>query len=1121
MWYFQSQILLKIFSRRYRNEMKSTNMRFVGLILIALAACLASFAQSISGDLSGTIYDASGAIVPNAAVMVKNDATGVESSANSAATGEYHLSNLPPGTYTVTVTAKGFTKAELRGVAVTLNKITTANVKLDVGSNVEIVEVTAAAAGIDTTTASVQTSFATASLADLPSASGGSGVINLSLLNAGVGTSGAVGAGVGPSVGGQRPRANNFTIEGIDNNSGSVTGPLVTLPNDAVGEFTVQQNQISPEFGHSSGGQFNQVVKSGGNEFHGTAYEYLQNRNLDAADNLSAVNGDELHPRYDNNRFGGSVGGPIKKNKIFFYGLYEYNPQGFSSTPGALYAPTANGWTTLGGIAGISQSNMTQLKTYLGTAPTAVSAASVGGYPLVGAGNESLGWTPAQAAAAKSIEVGQISFNAPSFANSESGVGALDVNISEKDSLRARFILNRYGAIDTAASLPVFFTTTPNNNYLATFSEFHIFSPALTNEFRLGYNRNSNAYPVGNQKWPGLDEFPNINVFELNAQIGPDPNAPQSGTQNQYELADNVSWTRGTHSLKFGFDGNKQISPQSFTQRSRGDYEWNYLSDYLFDYNPDSLAERTLGGAEYYGDRIYTGFFVNDSWKATQHLTVNVGVRYEYQTVPHSEQEQTVNAVASVPGVIVFQDPTAMKNAWMPRVGLAYSPGTSGKTSIRAGFGRSFDVLFDNFGLLTLPPEDNHTVDVPGLNKQGFLAGGGIPPSASSGALSAADARSESSGYVPNQLRPESLQWNIGIQHVFHENYTFESRYLGTRGIHLPVQAQLDRIPAVNASNALPIYSTAPSQATLNGLTSTLAKLTAIPSLDPAFSAAGFGSTITSYQPWGNSTYHGWANQLTRRFSNGLQFMAAYTFSHNIDDSTAEVFSTYTTPRRPQNIRDLSADRASSALDHRHRFTYQVLYNTPWYKNSTNWALKNLVGNWEVAPIYTYQIGTWYTVQSGVDSNLNGDSGGDRGAVNASGNPAIGSGTTALLNSSGQTVAYLINNSAAGYVTTPKGALSTAGRNTMRMHPINNFDATIAKNLAISEKYKLQFSGRFYNFFNHPQYVGGYISDVAPLGFTGTAVHNFTIPGQSLFNQDSQVFSSNPRSITISAKFIF
>jgi hypothetical protein len=1109
------------------DEMKSKNLRLLGLIVLALAACLGSFAQSVSGDLAGTIYDASGATIPNATITAKNDATGVETTTKSAATGEYHLGNLPPGTYTVTVAAPGFTKAQLRAVAVTLRQITTENVKLDVGSNVETVEVSAAAAAIDTTTASVQTSFETRNMADLPIASGGSGVINLSLLNAGVGSSGAVGLGAGPSVGGQRPRNNNFTIEGIDNNSGSVTGPLVGVPNDAVAEFSVQQNQISPEFGHSSGGQFNQVVKSGGNEFHGSAYEYLQNRNLNAADNQSALNGDQLHPRYDSNRFGGSVGGPIKKNKIFFYGLYEYIPTGTSSTPGALFAPTAAGYATLGAIPGINTTNLSQMKLYLGTAPSAAPQASTpnGAYPLVGPANQALGWTAAQTAAAKSIEIGQISFNSPSFSNAENGVGAFDMNISEKDSLRVRFILNRSGFIDTASGLPTFFQTVPANAYLATLTEFHTFSPTVTNEFRLGFNRYYNEYTVGSQKWPGLDQFPNVDMFDLNAGIGPDPNAPQGGIQNQYQLTDNVSWTKGKHSLKFGFDGWKQISPQDFTQRSRGDYEWSYLSDYLFDYFPDYIAQRSLGGARYYGDRIFTGLYVNDSWKATPHLTVNVGLRYEYQTVPYSETLQTVNAISNVPGLIEFQKPTAMKTAWMPRIGLAYSPGTSGKTSIRAGFGRSFDVLVDNFGLLTLPPQDTTTVDVTGAAGQGFMANGGIPPNATAAALTQAEARAGTGGYVPNQTRPQSLQWNLGIQHVFHENYTFESRYLGTRGIHLPVQAQLNRIPVVNGSNALPFFTAAPSQATLDGLTSNLTTLTnqynAGGYLDPAYKAAGFTGIITSYQPWGNSTYHGWANQLTRRFNNGLQFMAAYTFSHNIDDSTAEVFSTYTTPRRPQNIRNLRADRASSALDHRHRLTYEVLYDAPFYKTSKNWAMKNLVGNWEIAPIYTYQTGTWFTVQSGLDSNLNGDSGGDRAYLNAGGNPLIGSGTTALKNSAGATVGFLINNPAAGYVTAPKGTLSTAGRNTERMNPTNNIDATIAKSVSITEKYKVRFDGRFFNILNHSQYIGGNISDVAPIGFTSTAVHNFTIPSSSVFHQASQVFSSNPRSITISAKFIF
>ncbi len=988
-------------------------------------------------------------------------------------------------------------------------------------------EVSASAATIDTTTASVQTSFTSTSMSDLP-LSGTSGIINLSLLSAGVGSSGAVGLGTGPSVGGQRPRNNNFTIEGIDNNSGSVTGPLVTLPNDAVSEFSVQQNQISPEFGHSSGGQFNQVVKSGGNTLHGTAYEYLQNRNLNAADNLSSVNGTELHPRYDNNRFGGSLGGPIQKNKIFFYGLYEYNPRGNSSSAGQLYAPTAAGWNTIASFSslpGFNQTSFNQLKQYLGTASSAAPAGSTPNqaYPLVGPGNISL--DQQVAATAKPVEVGLLGITSPAFQNAESGVASVDMNISEKDSLRARFILNRTGFIDTAASLPVFYQTVPSNNYLMALTEFHTFSPNLTNEFRLGYNRYSNNYSAGDYKWPGLDQFPNVNIFDLNAQLGPDGNAPQFGFQNQYQLTDNVSWTKGKHSLKFGFDGWKQISPQAFTQRSRGDYEWNNLSDYLFDYNPDVIAQRSLGNSVYYGDRIFSGVYVNDSWKATSHLTVNVGLRYEYQTVPYSETLQTRNAVSNVPGVIEFQKPTAQGNAWMPRVGIAYSPGTSGRTSIRAGFGRSFDVLPDNFGLLTLPPQATTTKDVTGADAGSFLKNGGIAPNASGDALSLAELRAGTGGYVPNQTRPESLQWNIGVQHVFHGDYTFESRYLGTRGIHLPVQAQINRVPIVNGSNALPFYTTAPSQATLNGLTSSLnainSAFAAGSYVDPAYSAAGFTGIITAYEPWGNSTYHGWANQLTRRFSNGLQFMGAYTFSHNIDDSTAEVFSTYTTPRRPQDIRNLRADRSNSALDHRHRVTFQLLYDAPWYKGSQSWLLKNVVGNWEFAPIYTYQTGNWFTVQSGTDSNQNGDSGGDRAYLNPGGNPNIGSTATALKNSAGDTVAYLINNPAAGYVATPKGGLGTAGRNTERLNPTNNFDVTVAKSVNLRENLKFRFDARIFNVFNHAQYVGGYLNDVAPLGFTDSATHNFTIPGQSVFHLPSQVFSSNPRSITLAAKIIF
>jgi hypothetical protein len=1090
--------------------------------------CASLAAQTISGDLTGTIFDASGAIVANATITAKNDATGVEATTKTTSTGEYRFSNLPAGSYTVTVSASGFNQNQTKGVQVVLNQTQTANFTLQVGGTTQTVEVKEAAATIDTTTAQVQATFGTEQVMELPMASSGSGVLNLALLNAGVGTAGAVGAGMGPTVGGQRPRNNNFTIEGIDNNSGSVTGPLVTIPNDAVAEFTVLQNQFSPEFGHSSGGQFNQVVKSGSNSIHGAAYEYLENRNLNAADNLSFIDGNPLHPRFDNNRFGGTVGGPIKKNKLFYFFNYEYNPIGGTSSSGLIYAPTAAGYSTLAGIPGINQTSLGILQKYLGAAPSAVPAASVGGYPLIYNANESLGWTAAQTAAAVSIPIGQLSIAAPSYTNNENAVASIDDTVSDKDNLRFRFILNRSGSIDTAASLPVFFQTAPNDSYVTTFSEYHTFSPVLTNEFRLGYNRNTSILSAGNFTYPGLDQFPNIVLYELGGvSIGPDGNAPQGGTQNVYQLTDNVNWVHGNHSFKFGFDGWRMIAPQFFTQRSRGDYEYSYLSDYLFDFYPDYLAQRSLGGAEYYGNRWFTGGFVNDTWKVNPNFTVNIGIRLEHETLPLSEHSQVLNAVSNVPGVITFQDPKVKAIQPMPRLGLAYSPGKSGKTSIRAGFGINYDVLYDNQGLLSLPPELSTTVDVTGQSGQGFLAGGGIAPNASGVALTPAELRAGTGAYIPNQVRPKSLQWNIGIQHVFANNYTFETRYLGTRGIDLSVQDQLNRQPVVNASNALPVFFTAPSQATLNGLTNTLTALNntynAGGDVVPSFYNAGFTGIITSYQPWGNSTYHGWANQLTRRFTNGLQFLATYTLSHAIDDSTADVFSTYTTPRRPQDARNLRPDKSSSALDHRNRITAEVLYDWRPFKNG-NWMMKNIVGNWEIAPVYSYQTGTLATVQSGVDSNLNGDSAGDRTIVNPSGNPNIGSGTTALTNSAGQTVAYLVTNPSAGYVAAPKGALATGGRNTAHLRPIDDVDMTFGKgfNLGHEGRFKLQLQGRFINIFNHPQYTGGPLTDVAAAGgVTSGDVHNFLIPGNPLFANPTLVFSSNPRSAQIAAKLIF
>ena len=289
-----------------------------------------------------------------------------------------------------------------------------------------------------------------------------------------------------------------------------MTGPLSTIPNDAVAEFTLLANQFSPEYGHSSGGQFNQVVKSGTNEYHGRLLEYLQNRNLNAGDQQSVVNQVDLHPRFDDNRFGGNFGGPVRKNKLFFFADVEREPQGSALSPGQIFAPTQAGYAALASIPGLSATNLSVMKQYLPPAATAAPASATpkGRYPVIGG---------------QAIELGQLPVIAPNYTNNTFVVASVDYTIGSRDQLRGRYIMQRTSMIDTLAALPAFYTTVPSNDYLVTLSEFHNFTPSVTNEFRLGYNRQNQTFGAGAQQFPGLDQFPNVTINELGINIGPEP----------------------------------------------------------------------------------------------------------------------------------------------------------------------------------------------------------------------------------------------------------------------------------------------------------------------------------------------------------------------------------------------------------------------------------------------------------------------------------------------------------------------------------------------------------------------------------------------------------------------
>src|SRR6185312_7595556 len=487
---------------------------------------------------------------------------------------------------------------------------------------------------------------------------------------------------------------------------------------------------------------------SGTNDFHGSAYEYFQNRNLNALDQLFANSGIFKNPRFDQNRIGGTIGGPVLRNKLFFFGNYEYNPLGQSTTPGQVLAPTAKGYAALAGIAGLSQTNLGVLKQYVTQAAAPVSNAAL--FPVVGG---------------QSIEVGQLSIVAPNYQNNTNAVASADYNPSSKDQVRARYIFNRIVTLDHQANLPVFFQIAPSNYHLATISEYHNLTPALTNELRLGFNRSDSVTPTGNFKFPGLDQFPNLVINNLGGlQIGPNPVSPQASLQNTYQLTDNLTLTKGAHTLSFGFDGRRAIAPTNFVQYARGNYQYSSLDRFLHDIAPDFFGQRTLGNSTYYGDNWAFYGYGNDTWRVRPNLTLNLGLRYEYTTEAFSNSLEALNAPQSVPGVLVFKAPDTQKKNFAPRVGLAWSPGKSGMTSIRFGFGMAYDVMFDNIGINSLPPQFVTTVDISSTNAPNFLGSGGVVPGTPGASRTVTQLRNATSAFIPDQKLPYSIQWNAGIQ---------------------------------------------------------------------------------------------------------------------------------------------------------------------------------------------------------------------------------------------------------------------------------------------------------------------------------------------------------------------
>ena len=1144
--------------------------KILSAVVFSFVCFLTAHAQVTTGTVRGSVMDPQNAAVQGAKVTITKKSTNAASTTQTSGTGQFEFNNVQLGDdYELTVEAANFKILTLSNVKVQLNQATDLSVQLTLGGIGETVTVTAMGTElVNTTTNTLSKSFGERQVVELAQTNVGGafggGVNNLALIAANVASSGGVGVGSGGSVGGQRPRNNNFMVDGVDNNRKDITGPQVYVSPEVVQEFSLLQNQFSAEFARSNGGQFLTVTKSGTNEFHGSLYGFVRNRYLNALDTRQIeenfvrerdVPGTQFLPRFDFFRGGANLGGPIYlpkfgegkpdlwsgKNKLFFFTSYERLHVGFGAAPAGITALTSAGLATVAGSPGVSATNLGVYREFVPVAAT--NNAGTINFCNVRPDNNGF----CSAANTIQLPIGTIELPPqPQFNKQNNFVVNIDFTQSAHTQHHGRWNQTDNYAIGLAG-LPIFNEPVPAKQRLFSYTFIHNLTPTLSNETRLAYRRSDLSFPVTSSfQFPGLTDttFPNIGLLDMGVDIGPPGQYPQTSIENSYQIVDNVTYLRGNHSFKFGGDFRKIISPQTFTQRGRGDYQYTESQLYFYDLTPDFTAQRSVGDVVYYGDQRILYAFVQDDWRVRPNLTLNLGVNYAYQEPPAGTKLQALNSISSVPGLIDFHAPKSQKNNFGPRFGFAYSPeysegllgrlfGKDGKTSIRAGFSLSYDYIFDNLYILSLPPQAQQTIDVTGPpHTTNFLANGGIPNVLIPAGNNAAAARAATSAFIDDQQVPYSLTWTGSIQRQIGNDWAVEFRYLATRGVHLLTQNRINRqVKASEAIGGLPTYLTQPTQAQLDALPLTLTEINARSNFVPSYFNAGFTNpgSIVGFLSNGNSTYHGGSAQLTRRFTDGFQMTGAYTWSHLIDDTTAEVFSTVLSPRRVEDFQDLRRDRADSALDHRHRFVTSFIYELPWFRNHQNDFVRTVLGGFSFAGTYTAESGERATVLSGIDSNLNGDAASDRTIRNPSGVRGTGSTVTALTNSSGEIVAYVADNPNAEYIRAGLGAISNSARNTLALPGINNLDFSIFKNFRMGENRRIQVRADFFNGFNHPQYIPGSPNDIQPVATAGVGqVNTITAatisagnPGAATFNRADRVFSSNPRTIQLALRFNF
>ncbi|HKA18172.1 MAG TPA: TonB-dependent receptor [Blastocatellia bacterium] len=1095
------------------------------ILLLALIGSVPSFAQVNSASLTGLILDPNGAAIANATVKAKNKATNVEQSVKTDSSGYYTFASLPVGTYSLTVETQGFKRAVREEVDLEVGQRARLDFNLEVGAVSEAVLVTADTPMLTTQEASTGGVVENKLISDLPLAA--RNWDDLLALVPGVqadrfteqsgGT--ANGRTGGANVHGVRSLQNNFVLDGVDNNSFSenvqeLTTQIVRPSVDSIQEFKVSTNPYSAENGRSPGSLISVTTKSGGNSFHGAAYDFLRNRIFDANDFFSNRSGLKK-PQNIQNQFGGAVGGPILKDRLFFF----FNYEGTRIRRGVTRlgnVPTANerigDFSAAAGAA--NRVTYSPIFDRVGDCRAKVPSAfnADGSFknnqipaacfdPLAA---KVLGLVPGPNIVPGSGGLNQLNFvRAPGIIDdTDSYTTRVDWQASSRDS-----VFVRYTNSDRFRYLPGIFggildgTGSSANGRLsmagqsAAIGWTRMIGTRMVNEFRIGWGRNNSSAVQDSFAQQTAKEFgfngvpesetiggglPGIVVSARGGTVTPGGQSgfdrigspdflPKFQKTNQFQWTDIVTFTKGVHQMKGGVDLRlpmRNIYLDVPATRGSFTFDGNRtgigLADFLLGY--PSNAQLTNLFVVDQRLKMYSLFF-QDDWKVTPKLTVNLGLRYDYATWPYEGQDRMTNldlatglrftpADSKVGRTLVEPD----KNNFAPRIGVAYQ--LTPKTVVRAGYGR-FYMSFERAGsedqlALNLPFLVNNVVTASNNNTtaNNIRLNSGFNLSLDPSAVNPINARLRA-------VNPESEdgsvdQWNLGVQRELTRSIVFTLDYVGTKGTHLSTLRNLNQ-PFFNENGTV-------KNVLVNGVATPLIPY---PSLGP----------IEFRENNGNSMYHGMEASVEKRFSGGLSFGAAYTYSKSIDESQEHLASggTGSFTQNPANV--LGERRGPSDFDVRHRFGMVALYELPFGRGKsylTEGPLSHILGGWRVSGLAATRSGRPFTVRAGGnDTVIGGPRGG--GLVSAWAD-CLRDGT---LDGDKRDIDHWFDTDA---YTEPKapnptkgnaveGRLGNCGRNTLRGPRYTNFDFGLARSFDyFGEFRRLELRWEVFNIFNHTQF---------------------------------------------------